>query len=340
MPYKLGTTDLNVPICNWLNTILWYPDSYTPYGGITVSGTIDPAINENLQGAIILEKAVVRLWWKDANGNSLTSNDYEAELYVENGKVCFKKYVEQLPLYDRVAYLHVHLIMTLIKNGLPYYTNIIYPTGVFWPKPLGNPYLTLNQRIYDTVGVKLCLPFPDSSIWMDFIVTDTNGNVYRNRTVNSLPDPYSNSYQIFNLPRDREFIIKARTRNLVEASPFSELFVPKFSVVDESCIRKFNLSIDEVPSKPFHHLIIDYEIQDPGGVEITKKEFILYKDQRELERHSFSSMSGTYRFDYLQDTPEGNRYMVSIKIYYKSQGVDLTFATSRNITGGFIDGNT
>jgi len=304
---KLNTLNPANVLCPSLLTTRYNPNWLYPGGGIGISGNLTPEVTAN-EGLEIVD-ILATLRWKNSAGVALNSSSGSVSFSQVGNQVNFNQYFQGLSQYNEVCTLHVELLITMRnpQQQLVYSSNG-YNTGLQWPVPQIPASIScqfINQDAEENSAFVSASEVP-SAAWYEFQPCDINNNpVGAVQQVYAAEDPGSARQQWIARPSVSAYKIRARVGNLIGWSEWGYS-----SQIPATIIGSASPGIDEVPSKSFHHLIVNYNIEGPTGSEAN---IILKRNGTQIENPTIAAQSGSFTFSNLPDTSGGWNYIIQLR---------------------------
>lgn len=328
---KLNTLDRLQVYCPSLLTNFWEPSFLVPYGGIGVSGVLNPGLTSG-EGLELLDLTITANW-------GMTQSQKAANLSVSGTTLSFSASFPELPVYSVVCSLEIILAARLKRpDGNIVWSTTYYTPGFQWPNAAPPSVCGVSINTHNSYMVNV-------SAEMYVCATDYQFELRRYVT-NEIVD-YKHVYGAsmnpgllrtvqFNKPTPNEtYKIRARVGNLALGwSEWGEVVVPGIAEITGGSISH---SIDEQPDKNLHRFTISYSnVNVPQGVTVNNVKIRLHKGAAVIEIHDGLSVgSGSYTFSGMQDAIGGNNYSVYVIHEYTSGGAQMQHALYASFTAGY-----
>ena len=304
---KVNTLNPANVLCPSLLTTRYDPSCLWPGGGIRIQGSLVPEVTVG-EGLEIVE-ILATLRWKNSAGVTLNSSTGSVYFGQVENEVRFNQYFQGLSQYSEVCTLHVELLITMRnpQQQLVYSSNG-YSTGLQWPKPqipasIGCQFINQdgaeNNAFVSATEVA-------SAAWYEFQTCDLNNNpVGAVQQVYAGEDPGTTRQQWIARPYTNAYKVRARVGNLMGWSGWGYS-----SEIPATIVGSASPSIDEVPSKSFHHLTVNYNIEGPTG---SQANIVLKRNGTQIENPTIAAQNGSYTFSNLPDTSGGWNYIIQLR---------------------------
>lgn len=324
---KVNTLNPANVLCPSLLTTRYNPNWLYPGGGIGISGNLTPevTVNEGLEIVDIL----ATLRWKNNAGVALTSLNEYINFSQVGSQVAFSAQFQGLPQFNEVLTLHVELLIKLrTPQAQITYSSNGYSTGIQWavpPIPASINCQFMNQDVNEEYAF-IVADYVGSAAWYEFQACDLSGNpIAAIQQFDASQIPEIAKQQWLARPFADTYKIRARVGNLIGSSAWAYT-----SAIPATINGSLSASIDEVPSKSFHHLTANYNINCPPG---SSAYLVLKRNGSQIETTTIAAQNGSFTYTNLPDVAGGWNY--TIELHGKAPAGSWKILAMISISGGY-----